>query len=103
MHIGSSNGFLEGAGLMFNAGNASGDYHGQMNADNFEKCLNEIVFQKLPSASVRVTDNAPYHGRHADKPPPASALKQEMIDWLEGRGVQCDTFERKAALYTIIN
>jgi hypothetical protein len=35
LHIGSSNGFLEGAGLVFKAGNASGEYHGQMNADNF--------------------------------------------------------------------
>jgi hypothetical protein len=33
----------------------------------------------------------------------ASALKKEMIDWLEGHGVQCDTSARKATLYTIIN
>jgi hypothetical protein len=102
-HIGSSNGFLEGAGLVFGAGTASGDYHGQMNTDNFEKLLNEMVFPKLPLASVLVMDNAPYHGRQFDKQPAASALKKEMIDWLERCGVQCDTSARKATLYTIIN
>jgi hypothetical protein len=61
-HIGS-NGFLKGAGLVFRSGTASGDNHGQMNADNFEKWLNEIEIPKLPPASVLVVDNEPYHGR----------------------------------------
>jgi hypothetical protein len=52
MHIGSSNDFLEGAGLVFRAGTASGDYHGQMYAHNFEKWLSEIVIPNLPPASV---------------------------------------------------
>jgi hypothetical protein len=101
MNIGSSNGFLEGTGLVFRAGTASGDYQGQMNADNFEKWLSEIVIPKLPPASVLVVDNAPYHRRQVDKPPSASALEKEMIDRLEKHGVQCDTSARKAALYTI--
>jgi hypothetical protein len=46
VHIGSSNGILEGAGLVFEVRTASGDCHGQMNADNFEKWLNEIVIPK---------------------------------------------------------
>jgi hypothetical protein len=87
-HIGSSNGFLEGAGLVFRVGTASGDYHEQINADNFEKWLNEIVIPKLWPASVLVMDNAPCHGRQVDKPPSASALKKEMIDWL--RGTECN-------------
>jgi hypothetical protein len=95
VHIGSSNDFLEGAGLVFRAGTANGDYHGKINADNFEKWLNEIVIPKLPSASVLVMDNAPYHGRQVDKPPSASALKKEMIDWLQRHRVQCDTSARK--------
>jgi hypothetical protein len=62
VHIGSSNAFLEGAGLVFKAGTASGDYHGQTNANNFGKWLNEIVILKLPCASVLVMDNALCHG-----------------------------------------
>jgi hypothetical protein len=54
VHTSSLNDFLEGAGLVFKAGTASGDYHGQMNADNFEKRLNEMVITKLPPASVLV-------------------------------------------------
>jgi hypothetical protein len=40
VHSGSSNGFLEGAGLVLKAGTASGEYHGQINVGNFEKWLN---------------------------------------------------------------
>jgi hypothetical protein len=63
VHTSPSNGFLEGAELVFRAGTASGDYHGQMNADNIEKWLNGIVIPKLPPASLLVKDNAPYRGR----------------------------------------
>jgi hypothetical protein len=65
--------------------------------------LNEAVIPKLLPASLLVMDNVPYHGRQVDKPPSASALKKEMIDWLEGHGIQCDSSMRKATLYTIIN
>jgi hypothetical protein len=58
VHNGSSNGFLEGTGLVFKERSASGNYHGQMNADNFEKWLNEIIIPKLLPASVLVMDNA---------------------------------------------
>jgi hypothetical protein len=37
VHISSKNRFLESAELIFKAGTASGDYHGQMNSINFEK------------------------------------------------------------------
>jgi hypothetical protein len=58
VHIGSKNGFLEGAGLIFKAETASGDHHGQMNSK---------VMLNLPLNSVIVMDNAPYHGQE-DKP-----------------------------------
>jgi hypothetical protein len=41
----------------------------------------------LPLNSVVVMDNAPYHGRQEDKPPPKTAVKKYMIDWLRRRGV----------------
>jgi hypothetical protein len=41
VHIGSKNGFLEGAELIFKVRTANADYHGQMNSVNFEKWLNE--------------------------------------------------------------
>jgi transposase len=87
---------------VFRVRSASGGYHGQVNADNSEKWLNEIVIPKLQPASVFAMDNVPYHRRQADKQSSASALKK-MINWLERHGVQCDSSVRKATLYTIIN
>lgn len=37
VHAGGASGFVEGAKLIFKARNETGDYHGQMNADNFER------------------------------------------------------------------
>jgi hypothetical protein len=37
VHNGSSNCITQGAGLAFKPGNASGDYHGQVNEDNFDR------------------------------------------------------------------
>jgi hypothetical protein len=44
VHAGSENGFIQKASLVFQAGKATGDYHGQMNYKNFEPnyCL---IFQ----------------------------------------------------------
>jgi hypothetical protein len=39
VHIGSKKGFLAGGLLIYKAGAATGDYHGHMNAENFEKWI----------------------------------------------------------------
>src|SRR5258705_586897 len=64
VHAGSSAGFIKGAGLIYKAGTSSGDYHGQMNAVNFVKLLEEKLLPNLPQKSVIVIDNAPYHNKH---------------------------------------
>jgi hypothetical protein len=63
VYIISSEGCLQGVGLIFKAGMTSGHYHGQMNADNFEKLIKEVVIWNLPSASIIVMDNSPYCSR----------------------------------------
>jgi hypothetical protein len=60
VNVGPENGFLPGAQLLYTAGRASGDYHGQMNSDNFQKRLVGKVIPYLPDSSVTVMDNAPY-------------------------------------------
>jgi transposase len=46
---------------VYKAGKATGDYHGQMNSDNFGKLVNGKVIPNLATPSVIVMDNAPYH------------------------------------------
>jgi hypothetical protein len=75
VHLGESGGFVEGCELVYKAGKATGDYHRQMNCDNFEKWVNEKVIPNLATPSVIVMDNAPYHRKQDDKPPTKSSLK----------------------------
>jgi hypothetical protein len=59
LHVGGINGFLPNAALIYMAGSATGDYHGQMNAENFEKWAVEKLIPNLPAQSVTVLHNAP--------------------------------------------
>ncbi|XP_077531208.1 uncharacterized protein LOC144143312 [Haemaphysalis longicornis] len=61
IHCGNENGFVEGACEVFRANKGTGDYHDEMNGAHFEKWLTEKLLTRLPSNSVIVMDNAPYH------------------------------------------
>ena len=45
IHAGGESGFVPGALLMWKANQASGDYHHQMNKDNYEKWVKENLIQ----------------------------------------------------------
>jgi hypothetical protein len=89
---------LQGAELIYKAGSASGDYHGQMNSINFEKWVTEKLLLNLHPCSVVVLDNAPYHSVQVDKDPSKHSVKSYMILWLERQGVFCDPTMRKGQL-----
>lgn len=101
-HIGSKDGFLPECSLVFKAGQTSGDYHGQMNAENFERWMETTVVPKLPANSIIVMDNAPYHSKILDKPPSKNALKKDMMEWLQRKGIACDMSLRKVELHDLI-
>lgn len=102
VHIGSADGFLAGCELVYKAGSTVGDYHGQMNATNFEKWVREKVIPNLEAPSVIIFDNAPYHGKQVDKPPCKNSLKQVIIDYLRRNGVACDESMRKSTLFQLV-
>jgi hypothetical protein len=82
VNLGGSGGFVEGCELVYKAGKATGDYHGQINSNNFEKLVNEKVIPNLATPSLIVLDNAPYHGKQVYKPPTKSSLKKDMLEYL---------------------
>ena len=43
VHAGTDNGFIEGASLVFKAKTSQGDYHNEMNGENFMRWLNERI------------------------------------------------------------
>ena len=46
---------------MFKAKSTTGDYHSEMNFENFKKWLQEKLLPNLQPNSVIVLDNAAYH------------------------------------------
>jgi transposase len=78
-------GWVEGAKLVFQAKKRTGDYHGQMNFENFRKWFVECLLPRLPASSLIIMDNAPYHKVYVDGAfyPTSSSRKAELKDWLE--------------------
>jgi hypothetical protein len=95
LHVGGINRFLPNAALIYKAGSATGDYHGQLTAANFNKWAVEKLIPNLPAQSVIVLDNAPYHCLHIDKPPSAYAIRADMISCLRKKVVNCNETMRK--------
>lgn len=87
LHAGSSNGFIDGAALVFPSGTTTGDYHGEMNKVNYLQWFEYQLLRQLESPSVIVLDNASYHTTILNKPPTASSTKTEIHDWLINQNI----------------
>lgn len=98
VHAGNKNGFIPGASLVFKAKSSSGDYHNEMNFDNFVKWLEERLIPNLPERSVLILDNAAYHNVQIDKCPTQSTRKLDIQQWLDRHGIQYSTGLLKAEL-----
>ncbi|XP_053372912.1 uncharacterized protein LOC128546425 [Mercenaria mercenaria] len=90
VHAGSDAGFVKGAGLVFKSKSRSGDYHDEMNSENFQKGLTKQLIPNLPANSVVVIDNAPYHNVQEDRCPSQSTLKAEVKNWLRRNNIRFD-------------
>jgi hypothetical protein len=88
--------------LVYKAGAATGDYHGQMNGTNFEKWVHEMLAPNLPGTSVIVFDNAPYHSVQVDTMPSKYAVKKDLIKWLQRKGISCDLSMRTEELFLLV-
>lgn len=102
VHAGSAEGFVQNALLIFKSHTKSGDYHDEMNATNFKKWLVEKLIPNLPSQSIVVMDNAPYHCVKLNKPPTISSQKKVMQEWIKNNGLSYLDTMTKPELYEII-
>jgi transposase len=76
-------GWVKGAELVFEAKKCSGDYHGQMNWENFSIWFKKQLLPNIPKGSIIILDNARYHNVLAeDRFPKPSSTKDELRDWL---------------------
>lgn len=80
----------------------TGNYHKEMNNENYEKWLKNQLIPNLPSNSVLVVDNAPYHNKYIEKPPNSNTRKQDMLNWLTTRDIPVNPNLTKPRIYDII-
>lgn len=102
IHAGGEIGFVPNALLMWKSHQASGDYHHQMNQQNYEKWVQEKLTPNLPPNSVVIFDNASYHNVILNKIPTSNTPKEEMKNWLDKEGIPYDAKMLKATLYELI-
>ena len=98
VHAGSKDGSVNGAQLIFKSKSKSGDYHNDMNFDNFRICLENQLIPNLPPNSVVVLDNASYHSKQEDKCPTQATKKADIQAWLKRKGVHFTEGISKAEL-----
>ena len=98
VHAGSKDGFVNGAQLIFKSKSKSGDYHDDMNFDNFRRWLESQLIPNLPPNSVVVLDNASYHSKQEDRCPTQATKKADIQAWLKRRGVHFTEGMLKAEL-----
>ncbi|XP_050293523.1 uncharacterized protein LOC126734047 [Anthonomus grandis grandis] len=102
VHAGGKNGFVKDGLLIFRSGSKSGDYHDDMNHENFMKWVETQLLPNLPPNSVLVLDNASYHNVQVKKNVTSGSKKQLIIDWLKEHNLEHDEKMTKTELYEIV-
>lgn len=101
VHAGGENGFVPEAYVRWKS-NSTGDYHNEMNYENYKKWIQEKLIPNLPPKSVLVIDNAPYHNKQLDKCPTSASNNEDMRRWLRQKNIIHSDTMLKTELYNLI-
>lgn len=83
----TADGWIDGAQLVFEAKKRTGDYHGQMNWENFSKWFKTQLLDNIPENSLIILDNAKYHNVLVDDYfPRKNSKKEKLRSWLTHNG-----------------
>ena len=100
----SLKGWVGGAKLVFQAKRKTGDYHGQMNAELFQKWFSEKLIPNIPDNSLIIMDNASYHNTlSVCSPPTPNCAKDKIWSWLIENQIPCEKNSLKAELVAVLN
>lgn len=98
----TKDGWVNGAQLIFDAKKRTGDYHGQMNWENFSKWFEIQLLPNIPANSLIIMDNAGYHNVLADDSfPTPKTRKEELLAWLERNCIPWTDDMLKPELYAL--
>lgn len=86
----TKDGWVPEAKVVFKSTRKTGDYHGQMNWELFQKWFTEKLIPNIPDNSIIVMDNAPYHNILAESSAPTPMCsKKRILTWLEDNNIPC--------------
>jgi hypothetical protein len=95
-------GFVTNALFIFKSNSKTGDYHDEMNSENYIRWLNEKLIPNLSPSCVIVLDDASYHSVQDRHAPTSNSNKMSMQDWLTGRNIPLSANIFKPELYELI-
>jgi len=79
----TKDGWVPDTKLVFNASKKTGDYHTNMNWDNFSKWFKEKLLKNIPKNSIIIMDNAAYHNVLVEEAfPKKSHSVKRLREWL---------------------
>lgn len=99
----TKDGWVPEAKVVFKSTRKTGDYHGQMNGDLFQKWFVEKLLPHIPNASLIIMDNASYHNILSDYSAPTPTCSKEKIrTWIEANKIPCKDDCLKVELIDIL-
>ena len=79
----TQDGWVSNARLVFKASKKTGDYHDNMNWNNFSEWFQEKLLKNIPNESLIIMDNAPYHNVLSEEAfPKKSHTIKQLQEWL---------------------
>jgi transposase len=98
----SHEGWVPQARLMFKASRKTGDYHANMNQQNFVRWFQERLLPNIPEESVIILDNAPYHNVLTEETfPKKSHSVKRLREWLSDNTIPWTHDMLKAELFEL--
>lgn len=100
-HAGTSSGFVPNCLLAFKSVKTT-EYHEEMDFNKFKEWFLTLL-NNLSEPHFIVMDNAPYHSVQKDKAPTSSNRKNEIITWLQNKGVEANNSMLKKELLRLVS
>ena len=98
----TTEGWVNNAKLVFEAKKKTGDYHGQMDWDNFSRWFTEQLLPNIPEHSIIIMDNASYHNTVEENSfPKSNSVKEDLRKWLDDKSIPWGQDLLKAELFAL--
>ena len=98
----TKNGWVPNTRLVFKASKKTGDYHANMNWDNFSAWFQEKLLKNIPENSLIIMDNAAYHNVLAEEAfPKKSHSVKRLREWLSNNEIPWSKDMLKSELFEL--